>query len=171
MAQTNSSPGLLPSRRACRGYQPLVTESGYNSESARRPLLALRSESTWRAIGLSSSVRWPAQPFTAWLFTTIPMTPRRAGDGRDQTLCQDDDRAAGRSDHRRVGSTNVTKGSRAYYQTTTGGWVQAAIVGDTIDTSKAGDHRLGRQRWRDLRARRWTPQRSVIMTGPFCRGR
>ena len=36
----------------------------------------------------------------------------------------------------KVGSTNVTKGSRAYYQTTTGGWVQAAIVGDTIDTSK-----------------------------------
>lgn len=36
----------------------------------------------------------------------------------------------------KVGSTNVTKGSRAYYQTTTGGWVQCRIVGDTIDTSK-----------------------------------
>ena len=54
MAQTNYSPGLLPSLPGMLAdINPLVTESGYNSESASEAALALLSESTRSPTGRS----------------------------------------------------------------------------------------------------------------------
>ena len=137
MAQTNYSPGLLPSLPGMLfDINPIVTESGFNSKS-----------STEAAFG--SLVRVDALADRGFLQTTL-VNPAVYG-----LVVHDDNYdprvelgttgvrpgvkvtvlRAGRMTVK-VGSTNVTKGSRAYWQSTTGGWVQAAIVGDTIDTTK-----------------------------------
>ena len=137
MAQTNYSPGLLPSLPGMLAdINPIVTESGYNSESSAEAAFGapVRVDALADRAFLLTNLANPAiyglvvhddsydprvELGTTGLKTGVKMTVLRAG---RMTV--------------KVGSTNVTKGSRAYYQTTTGGWVQAAIVGDTIDTSK-----------------------------------
>ena len=137
MAQTNYSPGLLPSLPGMLAdLNPLVTESGYNSESSAEAAFGapVRVDALADRAFLLTNLANPAiyglvvhddsydprvELGTTGLKTGVKMTVLRAG---RITV--------------KVGSTNVTKGSRAYYQTTTGGWVGASIVGDTIDTSK-----------------------------------
>ena len=137
MAQTNYSPGLLPSLPGMLAdINPLVTESGYNSESASEAAFGapVRVDAPADRAFLLTNLANPAiyglvvhddsydprvELGTVGIKPSVKMTVLRAG---RITV--------------KVGSTNVAKGSRAYYQTTTGGWVAAAIVGDTIDTSK-----------------------------------
>lgn len=137
MAQTNYSPGLLPSLPGMLAdINPLVTESGYNSESASEAAFGapVRVDALADRAFLLTNLANPAiyglvvhddsydprvELGTVGIKPSVKMTVLRAG---RITV--------------KVGSTNVAKGSRAYYQTTTGGWVAAAIVGDTIDTSK-----------------------------------
>ena len=137
MAQTNYSPGLLPSVPGMLAdINPLVTESGYNSEAATEAafgapvrvdpagdraflLTTLANPAIYGLVVHHDSYDPRVELGTVGIKPSVKMTVLRAG---RITV--------------KVGSTNVAKGSRAYYQTTTGGWVAAAIVGDTIDTSK-----------------------------------
>ncbi len=137
MAQTNYSQGLLPSLPGMLAdINPIVTESGFNSESSTEAAFGapVRVDPLGDRAFLLSTLANPAiyglivhddsydpriELGATGLKAGVKMTVLRAG---RITV--------------KVGSTTVTKGSRAYYQSTTGGWVQAAIVGDTIDTSK-----------------------------------
>ena len=137
MAQTNYSPGLLPSLPGMLAdLNPLVTESGFSSEPSAEVAFGapLRVDSTTDRAFLLANIANPAiyglaihddnydprvELGTVGVKPTGKLTILRAG---RMTA--------------RVGSTAVTKGSRAYFQASTGGWVQAAIIGDTIDCTK-----------------------------------
>ena len=108
---------------------PIVTESGFNSESATEApfgapvrvdpagdraflLTTLANPAMYGLITHDDSYDPRVELGTTGVKPGVKITVLRAG---RMTV--------------KVGSTNVTKGSRAYWQSTTGGWTGAPIVG------------------------------------------
>jgi hypothetical protein len=136
MAQTNYSPGLLPSLPGMLAdLNPLVTESGYNSESSAEAAFGapVRADVLADRAFLLSNLATPA--IYGLVVHDDSYDPRvelgatGVKSGGKLTILR-----AGRITVK-AGTGAVTKGARAYYQSSSGGWVTTSAM-DTIDTTK-----------------------------------